>query len=221
MSWRYLSYVINENVFGYGDGDRIKIEAVRSMCCGDTSNNSVFNMPSHFGTHIDFPYHFSESGKKSSAYSASDFVFENVGIATLNGEVNNYLIRNENLVIETIPLNIEALIIKTDWCYKRTSSEYWEKGFGFHKETARFLKERFTHLKIIAFDLISLNSYQQREHGREAHKAFLIEEDILIAEDLDLRFIDENTKIVELIIATLQLDNVDGAPCTILAKTDE
>jgi len=216
----FLSYPLNDEAFGYGNGDRFKISQVRDMCCGDTSNNSVFEMPTHYGTHIDFPYHFSIDGKKSTDYEARDFIYNQIGIVEIDSEkVEDYLIKNKDLEIDHINTNIQLLFIKTGFCSKRYTTQYWELGFGFHPETADFLKQNFPHLKAIAFDLISMNSYQQREIGREAHKEYLIENDILIIEEVDLSQVSSQTQFNEVIIAPLLLDKADGAPVTIIAKT--
>jgi kynurenine formamidase len=220
--WKYLSYPLDGKAFGYGNGDRFKLESVRSMCCGDTSNNSVFSMPTHYGTHIDYPFHFSDDGKKSNAYTADDFVFSSVGLLDISAvKIDDFLIKNEHLNTAGIDSDIDLLFIKTGFCHKRLTDEYWEKGYGFHTETASYLRKAFPCLKAIAFDLISLNSYQNRPIGREAHKAFLIENDILIVEEVDLRTVSKDSKFQQVIIAPLQLGQADGAPCTILAEINE
>lgn len=220
--WIYLSYPLNSDVFGYGNGDRFKLERVRDICCGDTSNNSQFQMPTHFGTHIDFPFHFDKDGKNASEYDADQFVFNNVGIVEVNeNEVSDYLIENSNLDVSSIDSDIELLLVKTSFCDKRTTDEYWQYGLGFHPETADFLKGKFKNLRAIAFDLISLNSYQKREQGRIAHKEYLSKNDVLIIEDLDLRNVSKASEIEQIIVAPLQLDSADGAPVTILAKINE
>lgn len=220
MSWVYLSYYLNDQTFGYGDGERFQLEKVRSMCCGDTSNNSRFSMPTHFGTHIDFPFHFGQEGKTSSAYQAEDFAFRRVGLVELNPPLSggDLLIRTNDLKVDHLSNDLELLLVKTGLCYKRQETEYWERGYGFHSETAAFLKTRFPQMKVIGFDLISLNSYQHREEGRKAHKAFLLEEDILILEELDLRKVTNSTSFKQVIIASLQLQDADGAPCTVMAE---
>ena len=222
MSWTYLSYPLNDKAFGYGNGDRFSLKFIRSMCCGDTSNNSEFFMPTHYGTHIDYPFHFSDQGAKSSAYSANDFVFNNVGVIDISDSspIDDYLIKNEHLNLDDIEKDVEILIVKTGFTNKRNTDEYWEFGYGFHPETAYYLKSNLPHLRAIAFDLISLNSYQNRPIGREAHKAFLVNEKVLIIEELDLRNISSMTHIKQLIVAPLLLEDADGAPCTILAQIE-
>jgi kynurenine formamidase len=223
MSWKFLSYPLNNKAFGYGNGERFNLNSIRSMCCGDTSNNSEFSMPTHYGTHIDYPFHFSDEGKKSSAYKVEDFVFNSVGIIDISefSPIEDYLIKNAHLDLSQVDKEAEILIVKTGFTHKRSTDEYWEKGYGFHPETAKYIKENLPNIKAIAFDLISLNSYQNREIGREAHKDFLIENDILIIEELDLRELSKSDSIKKIIVAPLQLEEADGAPCTILAELDE
>ena len=219
--WTYLSYPLNSEAFGYGNGDRFKLEFVRDMCCGDTSNNSVFNMPTHYGTHIDYPFHFSSEGKKSTEYSAEDFIFKSIAVVEVPTLLSDdLLIRNQDLKLEGFSDKTDLLIIKTGFCNKRSEDVYREHGFGFHPETAEFIKDKFPLIKAIAFDLISLNSYQHREVGREAHKAFLVENDILIIEEVDLRNITSLSAINTVVVAPLQLDAADGAPVTIMAELE-
>lgn len=215
----FLSYPLNNKAFGYANGMRFNLKKVRSICCGDTSNNSTFEMPTHYGTHIDYPYHFNEEGKKSTDYLAQDFIFTKVACIKIDETyIENYLIKNINLNLSTVSTSTELLFIKTGFCYKRFTPDYWEFGFGFHPETALYLKQHLPNLKAIAFDLISLNSYQNRELGRIAHKEFLSNHNILIIEEVNLKEVSEKTIFNEVIIAPLLLEEADGAPVTIIAK---
>ncbi|MCC7050847.1 MAG: cyclase, partial [Bacteroidia bacterium] len=54
--------------------------------------------------------------------------------------------------------------------------------------------------------------------GRQAHKAFLCEQDILIVEEMFLDNINANTKLNELIVSPLLIDGTDGSPATIFGK---
>ena len=66
--WTYLSYPLSVDLSGYGNGARISVCQTRSITNGDSSNNTEFCMSSHFGTHIDFPNHFSNKGKTIEDY---------------------------------------------------------------------------------------------------------------------------------------------------------
>jgi arylformamidase len=218
MSWIFLSYEMSEELSGYGNGERIKIKKSKQMCCGDTSNNTDFWMPTHFGTHVDFPFHFSTDGKTASSYSADDFIFSEIHIQLLDlrGRENK-LIGTQDL-LEYYPPDSELLIIKTFYCHIREQEGYWENGPGFSPEVARLLKEKMPNLKAIAFDSISLTNFQNRELGRVAHKSFLKDYDLLIIEDVDLKQVDESTSFTEVIVSPLRMKNADGAPVTIMAR---
>ena len=68
-NWKYLSYQLSPNHYAYGNGKRIRIEQTNSIQNGDSSNNAYLNLPTHFGTHIDFPYHFDNNGKNCNDFS--------------------------------------------------------------------------------------------------------------------------------------------------------
>lgn len=221
MAWQFLSYELSDSISGYGNGAQIKVEKARQMCCGDTSNNTEFWMPTHFGTHMDYPFHFSMEGKTGSNYNAESFVFSKIAFQELD------LRKRENKLIGADDISpnhdsdADILIIKTFYSEERSSDIYWENGPGFAPETASRLKEIMPNLKAIAFDSISLTNFQNRELGRVAHKAFLMENDLLIIEDVNLSNISNETSFEEIIIAPLRFKDADGAPVTIMARTKE
>ncbi len=221
MAWHFLSYELSDTLSGYAGGDRIKIKQSRNMCCGDTSNNTEFWMPTHYGTHIDYPFHFSENGKTGSVYEAKDFVFSNVKVLDLDlRNRENKLIGPEDIIMEADD-TVDALIINTSYSNIRDEDKYWNDGPGFAVETANRLKEVFKNLKIIGFDSISLTNFNNRPLGRVAHKAFLIENDLIILEDMKLDNLQSIGNINKLIVAPLRMINADGAPVTVLAETSK
>ena len=78
--WIYLSHRISDKLSAYGDGERVNLTFSKKMSCGDACNNSHVNMSLHYGTHIDFPFHFYEKGKKACEYSPDFFVSKNVAV---------------------------------------------------------------------------------------------------------------------------------------------
>ena len=222
-NWKFLSYSLSSALSGYGDGKRISIRKLKSQAKGDSSNNSEISLPSHFGTHLDFPLHFNLRGKSIDNYNAEDFVFKSVKIIDLqNIKFSSYLISVENLKALELTENQETdfLFFKTGYCEIRDTEKYWRYGLGFDIGTAEFIKLKFPNLKAIGFDLISLSSYQERKTGRKAHFEFLIENDLLIIEDVDLRGVSTKTKIKQLIVAPIRFENADGTPVTILANIE-
>lgn len=215
----FLSYLLDKNLSGYGNGQRIEIENLRSISSGDTSNNTYLRLPSHFGTHIDFPHHFSNDGLVLNDYSAECFVFDNIKLIEINCENNsNYLITIDQLGDVEYNEEIDFLIVKTGFCYYRDQDKYWMYGYGFNLDVAGFLRAQLPNLKAIGFDLISLNSYQQREIGRLAHREFLLDNNILLVEDMDLSNVKQETNIRKLVVAPLRFNLAEGSPVTIIAE---
>jgi kynurenine formamidase len=208
---QYLSHFINKNTPVYGgDTDTIKIEKIRSISKGDTSNNLKLTFPSHVNTHIDFPYHFDDNGKKGNDYAANSWIFFKIGfIQCAVDEIENHLFN--------LPIDIEFLILKTGFEQYRGFEKYWKEQPIIKAALATTLKSKFPNLRLFGFDMISLTSKLDRPEGKKAHLAFLIENDILILEDMHLAFLEHTP--TQIIVAPLQIDNADGVPCTVLAFT--
>lgn len=216
--WIFLSYELHDSLSMYGNGERIKIKRTRSISGGDTSNNSHLTFHSHYGTHIDFPNHFDNGGKTGTEYQANSFIFNQAQLTVIMELKQELLIELKDLVLETIPVNTELLIIKTGFTDKRMKDEYWSHNPGFAPQLAKDLKKKLPELKAIGFDSISLTSYQHREIGRIAHREFLVNNDLLIIEDMDLSKIDEHTTINTVIVSPLRFKDADGTPVTVFAQ---
>ncbi len=205
----FLSHFINEATPVYGgDNNVIKIEKIRSISNGDTSNNLQLSFPSHVNTHIDFPYHFNDNGKKCNNYNASRWVFNKIGFIKCSvNEIENH--------ISKLPRDIECLILKTGFEKFRGTEKYWKEQPIINANIAQILKSNFPKIRLFGFDMISLTSKLDREEGKKAHIAFLIENDILVLEDMHLNFLEQIP--FQIIVAPLQIDQADGVPCTVIA----
>ena len=215
MKHLFLSYYINEKTPIYGGEQSISIKNKSSILKGDSSNSKILHFPNHTGTHIDFPNHFSENGKTINHYKPSFWFFKNVTIINYNAVEDEII--DDKIINSTIPFETEFLIINTEFYKKRESKLYWNNNPGLSPKLAAKLKEHCPNLRVVGFDFISLTSYQNRMLGRKAHTEFLINNDILLIEDMDLRFIS-NKKIKSITALPLLFDNLDGAPITICAQ---
>ena len=205
----FLSHFININTPVYGGlKDKIIINEVNKISKGDSSNNTYLSFPAHVGTHIDFPYHFNSKAKTSSQYDVTFWIFNEVGF--LECEISDIEIN-----LNKLSINIELLILKTGFGNNREKSIYYTDQPVINANLAKKLKNRFPKLRVFGFDLISLTSKLNREEGKLAHQSFLLEEDILILEDMKLDGLKTSPKTV--IVAPLLIDNIDGAPCTVIA----
>lgn len=209
MNPLYLSYFLSENTPAYGgQKGMFSLKKIRQISDGDTSNNSAFDLSSHIGTHIDFPLHFSNKGKSCENYEPSFWIFNKIGF--INCSIDEIVNKIENL-----PNDIELLIFKTGFGKERYNKIYWECQPIIKSELAFILKKRFPFLRVFGFDMISLTSKLDRLEGKKAHFSFLIENDILVLEDMDLSNLKETPDRV--IIAPLLIEGADGSPCTVIA----
>ncbi len=205
----FLSYFIDEDTPIYGgDKGQIKIYSLKSIDKGDTSNNLLVHFPTHIGTHIDFPYHFSTKGKKCHNYPASFWNFENVGFLECP-------IEDVEKCVESISGDIEILLLKTGFGLNRNKEIYWAQQPVIPSHFGSLFRNKFPKLRVFGFDMISLTSKLNRDEGKLAHINFLVENDILIVEDMNLRDIVKAPDRV--IIAPLQIYAADGVPCTVIA----
>ena len=206
----FLSFSLTESTPAYGgETGSISFRQLRSISNGDNTNNLLLKFPNHIGTHIDFPYHFKNDGKKGDAYPASFWVFNKVGfLACSVGELPQK--------INALPADIELLILKTSFGLKRNEEAYWAAQPVIPASYAGILREAFPHLRVFGFDMISLTSKLDRVEGKKAHIAFLLEQEILVLEDMKLDELETTPSIV--IISPLQIMGADGAPCSIIAN---
>lgn len=209
MTAQYLSYFIDEQTPAYGGKQGlIQIVKNRSISKGDTTNELQLTLPNHIGTHIDFPYHFYDDGKKCSDYPAGHWVFNKIGF--LSCPLEEVPSR-----INELPNDIELLLLRTGFGKKRNESEYWASQPVIPSQLAKLFRQHFPVLRVFGFDMISMTSKLDREEGTRAHLSFLVENDILILEDMNLEGLNEPPSRV--IISPLLVDGADGVPCTVIA----
>jgi len=217
---KYLSYYISNETPLYGNGKGIHFSPDKEMIKGDSCNTINLALPNHTGTHIDFPYHFSQDGKTLNDYPASYWQFDQVELADISGKLVDGQIIQPELLTGLGDKKTELLLIKTGYGAYRGSNRYTLTPPGLSADLAPFLRENFTNLRCLGMDLISVSSYCNRLEGRKAHYAFLNPEEgepILLIEDMKL---DIDGPIDKVIVAPLLIDKADGSPCTVIAYSD-
>lgn len=209
MTVQYLSYFLSESTPAYGgEKETVRFTKTHLISSGNTSNNLRFEFPAHIGTHIDFPYHFSNEGKKSSDYPPSFWIFDQVGFLNCAiGEVPE--------AIKTLESQIEILILRTGFGKQRNHDNYWSQQPIIPAAYASLFRSRFPKLRVFGFDMISMTSKLDRPEGKRAHEAFLLENDILILEDMQLESLVTCPK--RIIVAPLLVCDADGVACNVMA----
>ena len=208
MKFINLSFNVSEDTPLYGGAEgKIKFTQTASINKGDTCNNSEITMPCHSGTHIDFPLHFNTDGKSLEDYPDSFWYFEKIGF--LNCNIENVLEE-----INYLDSGIEILILKTGFGLNRGDNKYWQNQPVIPSDFANQFREKFKNLRVFGFDLISLTSKKNREEGKKAHVSFLINNEILVVEDMNLSDLVQTPD--GIIIAPLKIFNIDGVPCNVI-----
>lgn len=215
--YQYLSYFLDDKTPIYGGSLGIEIVKLNDITKGDTANTKRIALHNHSGTHIDFPNHFLENGKFSSDYNAEFWIFNNPYIIKINPNADEIILLEKNL-IETIPKETDFLILNTGFYKYRGSKKFWNNNPGISPDLAKLLKLQCPNLRVLGMDTISLTSYQNRILGRQSHRKFLVENDILLVEDMNLKNLQTLPK--KLMCFPLLIKEVDGCPVTIIAEYD-
>lgn len=212
----YLSYFMDERTPLYGGGKGVFVTPDRSIANGDTANTKQLALHNHSGTHIDFPNHFFAEGATSEAYDAEYWIFAHPYLIQKEFSENEIILFDQN-ELKKIPVDTDFLIIKTGFGRYRSEEQYCKYNPGLSPELADQLRAHLPVLRVLGVDLISINAFQNRELGREAHRKFLGGNNpILLVEDMDLSIL--NTHPASLTCLPLLIKGLDGAPVTIIAS---
>lgn len=210
-----MTHWIDESTPTYGNNEGFNRENLSSISEGRSSNSHKWHFNNHIGTHVDFPYHFYNEGKKSHHF---DDVFKTEEFKIIDISKNNLEGKLISLELLLNDLNhckpsLEVLIVKTGFEKYRGQKKYWCENPGFKPELAIFLKENFKDLKYFGFDSISLTSIVHRDIGATAHRAFLSEPNpILIIEDMKLDGLSEKIKYKYFYLTVAKIKSSDGVP---------
>ena len=209
MEIKLLSFFLDEKTPAYGGiKNSFKKFPISNISNGDTSNSTKFEFPGHLGTHIDFPRHFDNNGNTLQNYPYDFWVFNKVGFLNCNLE-------NLSSSLNTLSIDIEILILKTGFGIYRGKEKYWKEQPVIPANFADLLSNKFPNLRAFGFDMISLTSKLDRKEGKLAHINFLINNNILIIEDMNLTELQMTPDMI--IVAPILISNVDGVPCTIFS----
>ena len=220
----WLSYPLNKDTPTYGNSNGFRVELDKRLAAGDSCNTSNWQLPSHIGTHVDAPRHFDHSGFSVDYFEPAFWVFDAVSIVEVQISASAMIISKE-MVVPYITGEPELLLIITGMGKFRQEKVYWEANPGLSPELGQVLKESFPSIRAVGIDAISISSWQNRELGREAHRAFLgsseKEKALVLIEDMDLSQISSSAEISRVIVMPLRVSGADGSPCTVVAEVEE
>ena len=163
----------------------------------NTYNEHQITINTHFGTHIDFPYHMIDNGKKSSDFKIDKFIGKGKVIDIYNPDLNVsdedvFLLYTEHIekVIDNLFSNLPSL----------------------DEKLIDFLVSK--NPKMILLDIPTPDSYPYPIHKK------LLQNDILIVENVCnmKQLIGKKFKIYAM---PLNFAEFDGSPCRVFAEVEQ
>ncbi len=170
-----------------------------STARGDECNVSRLELSSHFGTHLDAPFHFEHDG----------ITLEQLSIETLIGPALVHEVSSAPLIMpDDLPHldGIKRIIFKTHNTQYIADGIFREDFTALSDEAAKLLVE--ANVKLVGIDYFSIEAFNNP--GHPVHHT-LCGNGVIIVEGLDLR--EVNPGRYELIVLPLKIQHGDGSPC--------
>lgn len=168
---------------------------------GNGWNEKRLTINSHFGTHMDAPFHMLPDGKKLTDFPLEKFVGEAV-VIDVRGQ------REINTDLSAVNKN-DIVFFYTGHTDKAGSDTFFENNPVITERTAEKLIEK-------GVKIVGLDSYTPDNEPYAVHK-MLFSHDILIVENL-VNLKQLVGKRFECFILPLKIKDADGAPCRVIAR---
>ena len=204
-----LSKQIRNNLPIYGGVFNKNLTKSKSISVGDSCNESSLFFGFHVGTHVDFPWHFINDGKKGCDYNYF-IIYKNPTIVST--KIVDSLMQIENTL--NFDPDSECIMIVAK---EEENNSNILLNVGLSLEFAKVIYDKLPKLRAVFLNTVSISSINNRSVGREVHKFFL-KKGILIYEDCDFSkaaMINYNNYIYTFHIFGLEND---GSPCVIFSN---
>jgi arylformamidase len=200
----------------------VRIEPVKRLAAGGTSNTSLLHLHSHVGTHVDAPRHFFPDGMTISDLPIDAFVFDRPAVLDLHLGESDLVEPGDLEQRHAMITNADLLILRSGFESTRADHERYEKrGPGFSVGAARYIRQSLPLVRGIAVDWISLSAWAHVDEGRAAHRILLGDEPsgtpVLIFEDVHAAALGGAAP-KRVLAFPLRITGLDGCPCTIVAE---
>ena len=217
-----LSYPMNADTPTYGDLPKPEIIPYKSIAAGDTSNVYAITVYNHTGTHIDAPAHFVSDGRRISDYSPEELIFLKPLLIEMPKGPNEWVEKEDLKKVK----GADCLLIRTGFGALRGQEIYKTHNPGISPEAILWLRQEFREIRCVGIDAVSISGFQDRTRGRKAHLAAFerrggFGEPLLLIEDMWLPVLKRGEKIRKIIVAPWLIQEIDSAPCTVLAEVAE
>jgi len=186
-----------------------RLEPLKRMARGDSSNVSLLTLGDHTGTHVDPPVHFVEGAPGVDALPLEALV----GPCRVVGYEGADHISGQWLDGAGIPRGTERVLFKT------TNSEQWRSPAPAFSQDFIALDETAAHwlvragVRLVGIDYLSIEPFGSGKIGHPAHVA-LLRAGVVIVEGVDLHEVGPGD--YELVCAPLKIKDGTGSPARVL-----
>ena len=187
---------------------------------GDASNSLSVTLYTHYGTHVDAPYHFIQDGLKITDLDVNQFYFKKPLTIDIPKEGDQPIKQEDLERFEKEILGKDLLLLRTGFSkYRHDHGKYLSNPY-IAVDAAHYLIDRFPELRGLGIDFISALNLKFRPIGIEAHQILLggspQKRFLLLFEDLHLDFGDRTLS--EVFGLPLFVKDAEAFPCTIIAR---
>jgi len=185
-----------------------RVEPLKRMARGDSSNVSVVTFGDHTGTHVDPPVHFVDGAGGVDALPLDALV----GPCQVIGYDGDDHISQKWLESGGVAPGIERVLFRT-----RNSQRWTDPAAGFDKDFVA-LDETAAHwlvrrgIKLVGIDYLSIEPFGSGKIGHPVHVA-LLRAGVVIIEGLDLH--DVKPGPYEVVCGPLKIKNGTGSPARV------
>jgi arylformamidase len=216
-----LSHVLDEHQPNWPDSPGLSVEPVQRIANGDNANTNVLHMYTHYGTHVDVPWHFLADGPRLDHYGLEQFVYERPAVVDLPLGPDQLVQPADLARLAPDIARADAIVIRSGFEAHRDEIGYQQHGPGFSAAAARHLREHHPDVKAILLDWLSLCALQCVDEGMEAHRTLLRPDAAgrvcLIFEDVKVSALAGQVP-KRILALPLFIRDLDGSPCTVVAE---
>lgn len=203
MSWIDISVELNENVAEWPGDTPFNFTLPVTKADSGSVNIGRLEMSTHFGTHIDAPFHFDNDGKTVEQLDINNYI----GIATVIDLENIEEITRESL--EVFKITGHILLVKTGMA--KDKSVFPGDVPTLSLDAIDYLKDN--NVKLFGIDVPSVDKITSKT--LDVHHA-LHKKNIMIIENIVLD--DVNPGVYDFIALPLKIKGADGSPVRAVIK---
>lgn len=221
-----LSHTLNERDRAFPGSPTMKLTPFETIGVDQAACNTyrmeIFN---HFGTHMDGPNHFVPDGKQLWELELDTFISHRPLMIDIPKGEGEAVFPEELMAYDEQIQQADMLFIRSGFekMRKTDNLRYSSRGPCISARAAKLIIERWSNLKAVGMDWISLASPLQQEDGIRAHQIMLGLDGnppVLIIEDISMEKVDA-AKLEKVFVLPVFVEGVDSAPVTILAQIKE